>query len=180
MKTLKNSVFYSILCLALVLASCSKDDDNATNNQGNNGGGGELFSAKIDGTDFSASQDPATLIGATKSTANSMTIVTGQGSTNTGDFINFGVFDYNGPGTYVTGDNLTNPNYLRYGELNGQTPMVWGSDLATSAAGIGPGEIVITVDADGKLEGTFTFEGYNAQNMTSKMITEGQFKVTID
>jgi hypothetical protein len=58
--------------------------------------------------------------------------------------------------------------------------MVWGSDLATSSAGIGPGEIVITVDADGKIEGTFTFEGYNAQNMTSKMITEGKFKVTID
>jgi hypothetical protein len=181
MKTLKKSMYYAILCLALVLTACSSDDDNETNNnEGNNGGSGELFTAKIDGNDFAASQDPATLIGATKSTANGMTLVTGQGSTNTGDFINFGIFDYNGPGTYITGNNLTNPNYLRYGELVGQTAMIWGSDLATFAAGIGPGEIVVTVDADGKLEGTFTFEGYNAQDMTTKMVTQGQFKVTID
>ena len=180
MKTLKRSIYYTFLCLSLVLTACSSDDDNANNNNQQNNGGGELFTAKIDGADFAASTDPATLIGGTKSTANGTTIVTGQGSTNSGDFINFNITGYTGPGTYRTGDNLTNPNALQYGELAGQSANVWASNLATSAAGISPGTIEITVDADGKLEGTFTFEGYNAQDMTSKMITQGQFKLTID
>ncbi len=167
------------VCLSLVLTACSSDDDNGTNNQQGNGGG-ESFTAKIDGADFTASTDPATLIGATKSTANGMTVVTAQGSTNSGDFINFNIIGYTGPDTYKTGDNLTNPNQIQYGELAGQSANVWASNLATSAAGIAPGEIVITVDADGKLEGTFSFEGYNAQDMTSKMITQGSFKVSID
>ncbi|MCW5520012.1 hypothetical protein J1N09_09195 [Aureitalea sp. L0-47] len=179
MKTLKTSIYYMFLCLSLVLTACSSDDDNANNNQQNNGSG-ELFTAKIDGTDFAASMDPATLIGGTKSTANGMTVVSGQGSTNSGDFINFNIIGYNGPGTYKTGDNLTNPNALQYGELAGQSANVWASNLATSAAGIAPGTIEITVDADGKIEGTFSFEGYNAQDMTSKMITQGQFKFSID
>lgn len=180
MKTLKKTLFFSILCVALALTGCSKDDDNASNNNQGNNGGGELFSAMVDGNNFAASQDPATLIGATKSTSNGTTTVTAQGSTNNGDFINFSIFEYNGPGTYQTGNNLSNPNLIQYGELVGQSASVWASNLATAAAGITAGEIVITVDADGKLEGTFTFEGYNAQNMTSKMITQGEFKVAVD
>jgi len=179
MKTLKRSLLYAVICLGLAVSSCSNDDDNSNNNQGDNGGG-ELFSAMVDGSSFAASTDPATLIGATKTSANGMTTVTAQGSTNNGDFINFNIIGYNGPGTYQTGNNLTNPNFIQYGELVGQTATVWASNLATSAAGIGPGEIVITVDADGKLEGTFNFEGYNGQDMTTKMITQGEFKVSVD
>lgn len=183
MKTLKHTLYYTFLCLALVMTSCNKDDDGAENNEqnNNNGGGGELFTAKIDGADFSASTDPATLIGGTKSTNNGMTLITGQGSTNDGDFINFSVFGYNGPGTYTTGDDLSNTNFIQYGELVGQSANVWASNLATAAVGgLMPGEIVVTKDADGKLEGTFSFEGYNGMDMTTKMVTEGQFKLTLD
>ena len=89
-------MFYSVLALSVLLSSCSSDDDNAENNNNNNnqGGGGEFFTAKIDGADFAASTDPASLIGGTKSTANGMTIVAGQGSTNSGDFINFNIVCY--------------------------------------------------------------------------------------
>ena len=93
MKTVKKSIYYMFLCLTLVLTACSSDDDNANNNNQQNSGGGELFTAKIDGADFAASTDPATLIGGTKATANGTTIVTGQGSTNNGDFINFSITD---------------------------------------------------------------------------------------
>lgn len=169
------------VCLALIIAGCSNDDDNSGDGgDGGATGGGEFFRAKVDGADFSASTDPATLIAGTKSTGNNITIVSGQGSTNTGDFINFSIVGYNGPGSYATGNNLTNPNLLQYGELNGQSASVWSSNLATAAAGIDPGEINITVDADGVIEGTFSFEGYNAQDMTTKNITQGEFKFNVD
>lgn len=180
MRSLKKSIYYLTLCLALVITGCSSDDDNAENNNNNQGGGGEFFTAKIDGVDFNASTDPATLIGGTKSSAGGMTIVTGQGSTNSGDFINFSITEYNGTGTYTTGDSLTNPNQIQYGELNGQSADVWASNLATSAAGIAPGQIVITKDADGVIEGTFAFEGYNGVDMTTKSITQGSFKFNVD
>lgn len=181
MKTFKRSIYFLTLCLALVFAGCSNDDDN--NGDGGDGGatgGGEFFRAKVDGADFSASTDPATLIGGTKSTANNITVVSGQGSTNTGDFINFSIVGYTGPGTYTTGDSLTNTNLIQYGELNGQNASSWASSGPTSAAGIAPGEINITVDADGVIEGTFSFEGYNAADMTTKNITQGEFKFNVD
>ena len=184
MKTIQKTLYYTFLCMALVFTSCSGDDDgDMPEEQGEEqmNGGEENFSAKIDGATFTASTDPATLIGGTKSTANGATTVTAQGSTNNGDFINFSIFDYTGVGTYTTGDNLNNTNLIQYGELMGQSASVWGSNLATSAVGgLMPGEIKITVDGDGVLEGTFSFEGYNAQDMTSKMITEGKFKVNLD
>lgn len=176
-------MYYFVLCLALVATACSSDDDNPENDPNNNnqgGGGGEFFTAKVDGVDFAASTDPATLIGGTKATGNGMTIVTGQGSTNTGDFINFSITGYNGPGSYATADNMMNPNQIQYGKLNGQSADVWASNLATAAAGIPAGEIVITVDADGVVEGTFTFTGYNPADMTTKDITQGSFKFNVD
>lgn len=39
---------------------------------------------------------------------------------------------------------------------------------------------MITKDEDGVLEGTFSFQGYNGDNMTTKNITEGIFKVNLD
>lgn len=181
MKTFKRISYYFLLSLVLVAAACSGDDDNPENNNNNNqSGGGEFFMAKIDGADFAASTDPATLIGGTKATGNGVTIVSGQGSTNAGDFINFSITGYNGPGTYATADNLMNPNQIQYGELNGQSADVWASNLATAAAGIPAGEIVITVDANGVIEGTFAFTGYNPADMTTKDVTQGSFKFNVD
>ena len=73
-----------------------------------------------------------------------------------------------------------NPNMIQYGELNGTTPSVWGSNLATAILGLNPGEIVITSDANNGLEGSFSFEGYNSADMTTKMVTAGSFKLTLD
>jgi hypothetical protein len=177
MKTIKNTLYLAVVCLALVLTGCSNNDDDGTPA---GGGGDEFFTATIAGVSFAASTDIASLIGGTVSTSNGMTVAAGQGSTNSGDFINFSIVGYNGPGTYVTGNNLTNPNMIQYGELNGTSANVWGSNLATAILGLSPGEIIITSDANDVLEGTFSFEGYNGSDMTSKMITAGSFKITLD
>ena len=180
MKTLRKTIYLSFVCLAMVFASCSSDDDN--NDDGGGGGGaGEHFTAKVNGSDFAASTDFATLIGGVKSTTSGVTTLTGQGSTNTGDFINFSIYEYNGPGTYATGDSITSFNGINYGELVNQTTVnMWSSNLGSAAAGVNPGSITITVDSDGNIEGTFSFEGYNATDMSTKNITNGSFKYTID
>ncbi len=179
MKTFKKVLFLFVFAAALV--SCSNDDDSGDSGNSGTNGGGESFSAKIDGADFAASTDPATLIGATMSTNNGTTLLTAQGSTNNGDFINFTIMNYNGTGTYTTGDDLSNPNLIQYGELNGTTANVWASNLATAAVGgLQAGQINVTAQDENGAEGTFSFEGYNAADMSTKMITEGQFKVSFD
>lgn len=181
MKTLKKSFYFLFLFAVLAFTACSGDDDG--NGDGGDGGSGgdEYVTAKVDGAAFTASTDPASLIGATKATANGTTILTVQGSTNSGDFINFTVVNYTGVATYTTGDSLSNPNLIQYGELTGSTANVWASNLATAAVGgLTAGEIKVTKEENGVVEGTFSFQGYNAGDQSTKNITEGTFKATLD
>lgn len=83
MKTFNRSIYFMVVCLALIIAGCSNDDNSEDGGDAGGTAGGEFFRAKVDGADFSASTDPATLIGGTKSTGNNTTVVSGQGSTNT-------------------------------------------------------------------------------------------------
>lgn len=185
MKLFKQSKFYFLLFLSLAVMSCNSNDDNGSEDDMDEGTGGtttEFVTAKIDGADFEASQDPASLIGATKSTDSGITLLTLQGSTNDGKFIQFTIFGYEGLGTYMTGDNLSNTNFLQYGELEGTTNAnLWANNLITATLGtLDPGMISVDVDADGVIEGTFSFIGYNGEDKTTKDITEGRFKAALD
>jgi hypothetical protein len=173
MKTIKQTFYLSLICLALVASGCSKNNDDGSG--GDTGGGSESFSAKVDGSNFSASNDPATLIGARLNSG----VFTAQGSDNSGNAINFTINSYTGAETYRTGDLLTNPNLIQYVRVS--PTGAWGSNLATAALGtLTPGTIVITSDNGTVVEGTFSFEGYNSSDMSTKMITEGRFKVNLD
>ena len=182
MKTIKHTLYISLLCLAVIFTGCSSDDDNSNDNDDNGDGGNggtEFYTATVAGNGFEASTDPASLIGGTVSTNNGMTIASAQGSTNSGAFINFSIINYNGPGTYTTGDDLTNPNMIMYGTAS--PVAAWASNGVTAlVGGLQAGEIIITSDADGVLEGTFSFEGYNGDDQSSKMVTNGSFKVNLD
>ncbi len=181
MKTFRKTIYLSLVCLAMVFVSCSSDNDNDDDNgnNGNNNGDTEHYTATVAGASFEASTDPASLIGGTLTTNNGMTIASAQGSTNNGAFINFSIINYSGPGTYTTGDDLTNSNMIMYGTAS--PVAAWSSNGVTFlVGGLQPGEIIITSDSDGVLEGTFSFEGYNADDQSSKMVTSGSFKVNID
>jgi len=178
MKTLKKSAYLLLLCLAVVATSCKSDDDNNEEEEGGNGT--ELFTAKIDGANFAASTDFETLIGGSLTTSQNGMVLVAQGSTNDGDFINFSITEYNGVGTYTTGDDIMNPNGIQYGEVSGGAT-IWASNLATAALGtLRPGEINVTSQDETGAKGTFSFEGYNAQGMTTKNVTEGKFEVIFD
>lgn len=173
-----------LLFVSAAIVACNKSDDDGgeEGEQQEQTGSGELFTATVDGTNFAADTDPATLIGGTLSTSGGTTVLAGQGSTNDGKFINFQIIGFNGTGTYVTADDLTNPNMIMYGELQGTTTAsAWNSSgIAASSGAIQPGEIVVTAQTDTMAEGTFSFEGYNAEDMTVKTVTNGKFKITFD
>lgn len=179
MNTLKKSMYVLMLFTAAFFTACSSDDDN-NEGEDDNGGGAELFTAKVGGVAFTASTNPASLIGGSLTSNSNGMVLVAQGSTNSGDFINFTITDYNGTGTYTTGDDVQNTNMIQYGEVSGGAN-VWASNLATAALGtLRAGEIKVTFQDANGAKGTFTFEGYNAQNMTTKNVTEGKFEIAFD
>ena len=182
MKTIKKTIYVTFLCLSVILASCSSDDDNGGDSDDGGNGGAEYVTAKVAGSDWAASTDLASLIGAETGTSNGNTVMTIQGSTNDGDYIQIVIQNYNGEGTYTTGDDIQNTNSLSYGELVGTTGIdLWSNGFITAIlGGIGAGEIVVESDSNGVISGTFAFKGYNATDESTKNITVGKFKANIN
>ena len=171
MKTFTLKTWCIIALLTFSFASCTSDDDDTNSSSS----GDEYLTAKIDGADYAASKDPATIIGATKSNG----ILAVQGGDNSGNTISFQIMNYNGTGSYNTGDNLSNTSQIMYITIS---PIAnWGSNLATAALGtLSPGTITVTSDDGSIVEGTFEFEGYNASTQNSKNITNGKFKAELN
>ncbi len=168
MKTLKIKTLFIILFCTTLFLSCDNDDNDDSSSNGD-----EFLTAKIDGANFTASTDPATIIGAT--ITNGLLVV--QGGDNSGNTISFQIFGYNGVGTYKTGDALTSTNQIMYITIS---PVAsWSSSGVTSVTGITPGSINVTSEDGTTVEGTFSFEGYNANDMTKITITEGKFKAVL-
>jgi hypothetical protein len=168
-----NQIMLLIMTVSLVtFTSCSSEDDN----DGGNDNGDEFLTATIDGNGFSAAQSPAVIIGAQSTNG----ILSVQGGDNTGNTVSMAVMNYTGVGTYVTGDVISNTNFIQYLTISG-TPSTWASGLSSAALGtLMPGTIEVTSDDGTTVEGTFSFEGYNGADMTTKVVTNGEFKAILD
>ncbi|QTD36709.1 hypothetical protein JL193_11230 [Polaribacter batillariae] len=154
MKTLKK---ISLLLFLSVLVSCGgSDEDLGISGEGS-------LSAKIDGTAFTALSSAVA-----SSTSNNVLAV--QGSNSNGVYIRINIMNYNGVGTYKTGDSASNASSMIYGTVN---PVVaWASTFT-----IGEGTITVTEDTDTAVKGTFSFTGENNSSsaVTIKKVTEGTF-----
>lgn len=168
MKLLNFKTVFILLSFAFAFTSCNNDDDD------NGASGDEYLTAKIDGTNFAASKDPATIIGATISNG----LLAVQGGDNSGNTISFQIFGYTGVGTYKTADNLTSTNSIGYITIS-PSFATWNSSGITSITGITPGTIEVTSDDGTTVEGTFSFEGYNASDKSKKTVTDGKFKAVL-
>lgn len=168
MKTLKRTMYLAVVCIALVMTGCNKSDDVEEIVGGGAGGGAEFLTATIDGASFEAAQSPAVIVEAR--TSNNM--LTLHGGTNEGNTIRATINGYSGAGTYTTGDGISNLNSLSY--------LTLPANFWTSTFDIGSGTLVVSSDDGTTVEGTFSFEGFNAQDQTTKTITNGSFKATID
>ena len=170
MKISKFKFLFIGVFVVFTFTSCN----NNNNDDGGSSDGDEFLTAKIDGADFAASTDPATIIGATITSG----ILAVQGGDNSGNTISFQIFGYTGLGVYATADALTSTNSIRYITIS-PSVATWDSSAVSSLAGIGPGRIEVTSDDGVTVEGTFSFEGYNASDTTTKIITEGKFKAVL-
>jgi hypothetical protein len=170
MKTFKSAIYLVLVCTTVLFTACKSDDNNNEEEGGQGGGAGtEFLTAKVDGVDFEAAQDPAVIVSATVSS----NVMAFQGGKNNGETIRGTINDYNGVGTYRTGNDISNVNSLSYLTL---TPVAaW-----TSTFNIGSGTIEVTSDDGTTIEGTFSFEGFNGADQTTKTITQGNFKAVLD
>lgn len=180
MKTVSNLFKYSFIVLALLMTACDKDDDTTTDPDDPAAeAGAEFLKATVDGAAYEAAQDPAVIVGATTSGTGASRVLAVQGGTNSGETIRVTIMGYDGPGTYMTGDDLSNASSLIY--LTIDPVAAWSNDLTTPlVGGIDPGTIEVTSDDGSVVEGTFSFTGYNGDDMTTKVITNGSFKANFD
>ncbi len=171
MKTIKRTIYLSLVLVAMVMTGCSKsnDDDGANNNNSNTTGGDEYLRAKVNGATFEAAQTPAVIVSGTISN----NVLTLHGGQNDGQTIRATINGYSGAGTYTTGDGLSNTNSLSYITI---------SPVATwmSTFNIGSGTLTVSSDDGTTIMGSFSFDGFNAQDQTTKNITEGEFKATLE
>ena len=163
MKNLKKQfrVFF-LAIVAVTFSACNNDDDVVAEDTS---AAGESLIAKIDGADFNAME-----ISIVATTSNNVLSITGGDSN--GNTFQMAIQNYTGEGTYVTGDAITNSSGLTYITIS---PVgSWSSTLD-----IGNGMLEVTSDADGIIEGTFEFDGYNGPS-NRKQFREGAFKANIE
>jgi len=168
MKTIKKTMYLVMLFTAVLFTACSTNDDDDNDDDGSSGGS-EFVTAKVNGTDFEAAQDPAVIVGATVSNG----VLAVHGGKNNGETLRLTIGSYNGVGTYSAGESITSVNSLMYVTISPVAAWTTIFDLAT-------GTIEITSDDGTTVEGTFSFEGYNAADQTTKTITVGKFKATLE
>lgn len=154
MKNLQKITF--LLCLSLIISCSSNDDDLGLSAEGS-------LTAKVDGNSFTS------LSVAVAATVSNNVLVF-QGSNSDGEYIRANIINYNGEGTYKTGDNISNSSSISYGSVNPVSAWI-------STFNIGSGTITITADSSTNVKGTFSFSGENNSSsaVTTKTITEGTF-----
>lgn len=155
-------LFSTVLIFSLALTSCSllgTDDKDS---------GDSFISCKVDGVEFNAVT--ATVGGVNQ---NSVLTVQGNGSGLSANAITIQLQGtYTGPGIYQLGEEeLFN--------LGTYLPKVLDSDniFSSASSGFNAGQIEITKDADGVVEGTFNFKATKQDdNSVIINITEGKFR----
>ncbi len=157
-----------ILLAAVVMffTACNKNDNNNTTGGNNN----YYFTAKIDGVDFAADMS-STVTEATKPHAGFLTLSAAKTDVLDGAFL-VNISNYTGTGTYSVG---TGNNYARHtvgNIVNGQS---WEASDKSGTSG----EVIVTSDNNGVIEGTFSFIGLTTKDNSSKIFSDGKFRMKI-
>lgn len=166
----------SLIFLSIMLAgfiSCSKTEDPAPTNNTTTTDTNYYFTAKVDGTDWTADMQSSNT-SAKSFHAGSITIQASLTDVTKGVFL-MNIMGYNGAGTYTVGTGGNN-NYIRYttGTAANGSYSAWKAETPGSTT---TGTVTITKDENGVIEGTLEFEGYSEETKDIKKITEGKFRM---
>lgn len=166
MGNLKNFMLLLMTMSLVILSGCSSDD---------NGGGGSAaqgtITAKIDGTGFT-SLDIASMA----SLVTASNILTLQGNDANGNSIIMVINGYNGTGTYNFDGNSIPLNIAIYLEIDINNPTNVETWTAPYQAALN-GSVTITQESDDNIQVMFEFTGQNANDMSTKAITNGSFSL---
>jgi hypothetical protein len=167
MKLLKT--FILLFALSVSFISCDKDDDDSSSGSVGQG----TMTAKIDGTNFSNSNNVGQATLATLPTGDNLII---QASNSDGKSINLVVWNYTGAGTYEINSSGLNPNTGIYTETDISNPtntQIWQAPYQNSSIGT----IKITEETSSAVKGEFNFMAKNASDSSVTDITEGFFNL---
>lgn len=166
MKTLKQTVFFSLIILAFAISSCSKDDDG--------GGGGQAskgqIQAKVQGIgDFSSDKS---ITFANRVQAGPVNLITINGTNLKQQNIGFTIQGVTETGTYAIGGGANISISASYIDVSTQD--TWQAPYDDTEVG----QLKITSISDTNIQGTFSFSGKNGKGGQSiKEVSSGSFNV---
>ncbi len=161
MKSAKLLILFFIV-IGLSISACKKKDDETEPNNNNNPAAGSM-SAKVDGSDWSAS---LAVVG-----VYSNNLFTVTGSDNNSKQLQVTVMNVNGTGEYTLGETLTNQNSGRW------TAGINTDQTYSTMLGMGSGKVNITEWTGSSAKGTFSFTAKNSEQ-EEVSISGGEFSVT--
>jgi len=157
MSTLKRMTY--LLLVIITLFSCTSNNDETDPN-----GGEDFFTAKIDGVDWAAFTGPPDTVAWNEAHPGLIVI---QGSDSNGHAITMNIINYSGAGTY----DFATAGFIQLVEgLNG----AWACTPVLGTTG----SVTITSDDGDVIEGIVSFVGKNANDNSTKNITEGSFRAS--
>ena len=172
MKTLKHLTLL-LMCLSLItISSCSSDDDGGDGG-GDQGAASGTITAKINGNSFTSLEMTSI---ASLANGGGQTTLTIQGNTQSQAFSMI-INGYDGVGTYEISDSnvFRIASYIEPNISNPANTQTWSAPYENSGI---CGEIKISEETDSKIKGTFNFTCKNAEDDSTKNITEGSFNLT--
>lgn len=165
MKTLRKTIYLSLVCFAMVFVSCSSDDDNNDDGGGGGGASSGSLTASVDGASF---ESDTALTQIQVLNGGSVVAITGPKAQET---IQFNLSAYTGVGIY----NISPATIASYGIVRDPSDPV--GSVETFVA-ISTGELNITEDTGSNMKGTFSFVGTNPLNQSTVNVTNGAFNIS--
>ncbi|CAL66777.1 hypothetical protein [Christiangramia forsetii] len=158
-----NLIKFSLILLfgCFLFSGCSNDDDSNISNQ--------YLTAKIDGLDFAA--EPINSIKILRNTDNYGTNLYVKGISLEGDFIEFVIYSYKGPGKYYFGNNYFDKSWIKFHQLSSLEEWETIMDLNKRS-----NFVEITLNDGVSIEGNFSFDGKSKMTGVSKLISDGVFR----
>jgi hypothetical protein len=165
MKNLDKLKVVLFLAISLIFASCNNDENNSDIPVS-----GSYISAKIDGVQYTVTNDNGAILG-TKSGTGVNTDISILGDKTDSHTITISLSGISAPGTYAI--NPDTNSLLDFFDYNSE--QAYDTNYCDSASGT----ITVTSLTSTQIEGTFSFVGKNIGNCTSpsKNVTEGRFRV---
>jgi len=160
---MKNSIKLLLILISgcFILTGCSNDDDVDIADQ--------YLTAKVDGVDFVAESKRSIKI--LRNTNDYGTNLYVKGMSTEGDFIEFSVYGYDGPGKYYFGDNYFNSSWIKYHQTSNLEDWESIMDLSNKSSFVE----ILFIDGN-SMEGIFSFNGKSKITGISKIVSEGAFK----